>query len=33
MTASGVLVVIPVIIFSLMVQRHLVAGLSAGSVK
>jgi multiple sugar transport system permease protein len=33
MTASGVLVVIPVIIFSLLVQRHLVAGLSAGSVK
>jgi multiple sugar transport system permease protein len=33
MTASGVLVVIPVIIFSLLVQRHLVTGLSAGSVK
>jgi multiple sugar transport system permease protein len=32
-TASGVLVVIPVIIFSLIVQKHLVQGLSSGSVK
>ena len=33
MTASGVLVVIPVIIFSFLAQRHLVAGLSSGAVK
>ncbi|MDL2401865.1 carbohydrate ABC transporter permease [Rhizobium mayense] len=32
-TASGVLVVIPVIIFSLIVQKHLVQGLSSGTVK
>ncbi len=31
--ASGVLVVLPVIIFSFIVQRHLVAGLSSGAVK
>jgi multiple sugar transport system permease protein len=31
--ASGVLVVLPVILFSFLVQRHLVAGLSAGAVK
>ena len=31
--ASGVLVVIPVILFSFAVQRHLVTGLSAGAVK
>jgi multiple sugar transport system permease protein len=31
--ASGVLVVLPVIIFSFLVQRHLVAGLSSGAVK
>jgi len=33
MTASGILVVIPVIVFSFLAQRHLVAGLSAGAVK
>jgi len=33
MTASGVLVVLPVILFSFMAQRHLVAGLSSGAVK
>jgi ABC-type glycerol-3-phosphate transport system permease component len=33
MTASGMLVILPVIIFSFMAQRHLVAGLSSGSVK
>jgi multiple sugar transport system permease protein len=32
-TASGVLVVLPVILFSFAVQRHLVTGLSAGAVK
>lgn len=32
-TASGVLVIIPVIIFSLLVQKHLVQGLSSGAVK
>jgi multiple sugar transport system permease protein len=31
--ASGVLVVLPVILFSFAVQRHLVTGLSAGAVK
>jgi multiple sugar transport system permease protein len=31
--ASGVLVVIPVILFSFAVQRHLVTGLSSGAVK
>ncbi len=33
MTASGVLVVLPVILFSFVAQRHLVAGLSSGAVK
>ena len=33
MTASGVLVILPVIIFSFIAQRHLVAGLSSGAVK
>ncbi len=33
MTASGVLVVLPVILFSFLAQRHLVAGLSSGAVK
>ncbi len=33
MTASGVLVILPVIIFSFLAQRHLVAGLSSGAVK
>lgn len=33
MTASGVLVILPVIIFSFAAQRHLVAGLSSGAVK
>jgi multiple sugar transport system permease protein len=33
MTASGMLVIVPVIIFSFAAQRHLVAGLSAGAVK
>ena len=33
MTASGVLVILPVIIFSIAAQRHLVAGLSSGAVK
>jgi multiple sugar transport system permease protein len=33
MTASGVLVILPVIIFSFFAQRHLVAGLSSGAVK
>lgn len=32
-TATGALVVLPVIIFSFVVQKHLVAGLSAGAVK
>ena len=32
-TASGMLVIIPVIIFSLIVQKHLVQGLSSGAVK
>ncbi|HTO33585.1 MAG TPA: carbohydrate ABC transporter permease [Pararhizobium sp.] len=32
-TATGVLVVIPVIIFSMIVQKHLVQGLSSGTVK
>jgi multiple sugar transport system permease protein len=32
-TASGVLVVLPVILFSFAVQKHLVTGLSAGAVK
>ena len=31
--ASGVLVVLPVILFSFAVQRHLVTGLSSGAVK
>lgn len=33
MSATGVLVVLPVIIFSFFAQRHLVTGLSAGAVK
>ena len=33
MTASGVMVILPVIIFSFLAQRHLVAGLSSGAVK
>jgi multiple sugar transport system permease protein len=33
LTASGMLVIIPVIIFSFAAQRHLVAGLSSGAVK
>ena len=33
MTASGVLVVLPVLLFSFLAQRHLVAGLSSGAVK
>ena len=33
MTASGVLVILPVMIFSFAAQRHLVAGLSSGAVK
>ncbi len=33
MTASGVLVVVPVVLFSFLAQRHLVAGLSSGAVK
>jgi multiple sugar transport system permease protein len=33
MTASGVLVILPVILFSFLAQRHLVAGLSSGAVK
>ena len=33
MTASGVLVILPVLIFSFVAQRHLVAGLSSGAVK
>jgi ABC-type glycerol-3-phosphate transport system permease component len=33
MTASGVLVILPVLIFSFAAQRHLVAGLSSGAVK
>lgn len=33
MTASGVLVILPVIVFSFAAQRHLVAGLSSGAVK
>ncbi|MBV9365712.1 MAG: carbohydrate ABC transporter permease [Solirubrobacterales bacterium] len=33
MTASGVLVILPVILFSFAAQRHLVAGLSSGAVK
>ncbi len=33
MTASGMLVVLPVIVFSLFAQRHLITGLSSGAVK
>ena len=33
MTASGMLVILPVIIFSFAAQRHLVSGLSTGAVK
>lgn len=32
-TASGMLVILPVVIFSFIAQRHLVAGLSSGAVK
>ena len=33
MTASGVLVILPVLVFTFAAQRHLVAGLSSGAVK
>jgi len=33
LTASGVLVILPVIIFSFIAQKHLVAGLSSGAIK
>jgi multiple sugar transport system permease protein len=33
MTASGVLVILPVVVFAFLAQRHLVAGLSSGAVK
>ena len=33
LTASGMLVILPVILFSFAAQRHLVAGLSSGAVK
>lgn len=33
LTASGILVILPVIVFSFMAQRHLVAGLSSGAIK
>jgi ABC-type glycerol-3-phosphate transport system permease component len=33
MTASGMLVILPVILFSFAAQKHLVAGLSSGAVK
>jgi multiple sugar transport system permease protein len=33
MTASGTLVIVPVIIFSFLAQRHLVSGLTSGAVK
>jgi multiple sugar transport system permease protein len=33
LTASGVLVILPVIIVSFIAQKHLVAGLSSGAVK
>lgn len=33
MTASGVLVILPVILFAFLAQRHLVAGLSSGAIK
>jgi multiple sugar transport system permease protein len=33
MTASGVLVILPVILFAFLAQRHLVSGLSSGAVK
>jgi ABC-type glycerol-3-phosphate transport system permease component len=33
LTASGMLVILPVILFSFVAQRHLVAGLSSGAVK
>jgi multiple sugar transport system permease protein len=33
MAASAVLVILPVIVFSILAQRHLVAGLSSGTVK
>ena len=33
MTASAVLVILPVIVFSILAQKHLVAGLSSGTIK
>jgi ABC-type glycerol-3-phosphate transport system permease component len=33
LTASGILVILPVTLFSFIAQRHLVAGLSSGAVK
>jgi len=33
LTASGMLVILPVVVFSFLAQRHLVAGLSSGAVK
>jgi multiple sugar transport system permease protein len=33
MTASGVLVILPVVLFTFVIQRHLVAGLSSGALK
>jgi multiple sugar transport system permease protein len=33
LTASGILVILPVILFSLAAQKHLVSGLSSGAVK
>ena len=33
LTASGGLVILPVIIFSFIAQKHLVAGLSSGAIK
>jgi multiple sugar transport system permease protein len=33
LTASGMLVILPVILFSFVAQRYLVAGLSSGAVK
>jgi multiple sugar transport system permease protein len=33
LTASGMLVILPVILFSFAAQRHLIAGLSSGAIK
>jgi ABC-type glycerol-3-phosphate transport system permease component len=33
LTASGVMVILPVIVFSFIAQKHLVAGLSSGAIK